>query len=99
MHEVIEPFDLMAEIAELEAQNISFANRLFIDERAGVVLPLHKDLDAGSENSSGAHKIGLRSGVLADLFRYGRQSRNTLGRFTISGVASQQATTYIAIIK
>ncbi len=55
---VIEPFDLMAEIAELEAQNISFAGRLFIDERAGVVLPLHKDLDAGSENSSGAHKIG-----------------------------------------
>ncbi len=55
---VVDPFDLRSEIESLVSQGIDFDGRLFIDERAGLVLPLHKQLDSSREQSLGANKIG-----------------------------------------
>jgi adenylosuccinate synthase len=61
---VIDVFDLLEEISALQKQGISFENRLLIDLRASVVLPLHKDLDAANEDKSGKQKIGTtRRGI------------------------------------
>jgi len=55
---VIDVFDLLEEISGLERQGISFKDRLLLDLRTSVVLPLHKDLDASNEVKSGKQKIG-----------------------------------------
>lgn len=61
---VIDVFDLLAEIDDLTGKGVSFENRLLIDPRAGVVLPLHKELDAANEDKSGKNKIGTtRRGI------------------------------------
>lgn len=53
---VIDPQDLLKELQDLKAEGIDFEGRLFIDERAGIVLPLHKLLDNAYE--AGTSKIG-----------------------------------------
>ena len=55
---VIDPFGLQEEIQDLISQGVDFSGRLFIDERAGLVLPLHKKLDSSSEKALGKNKIG-----------------------------------------
>lgn len=55
---VIDPISLVSEIQELENSDIDFNQRLFIDERAGVVLPLHRELDTISEGMLKSGKIG-----------------------------------------
>ncbi len=55
---VIDPYGLREEMQTLQDQGIEFKDRLFIDVRAGLVLPLHKDLDGSSEKALGASKIG-----------------------------------------
>lgn len=59
---VIDPLDLLAELEELKAMGINFEGRLMIDERAGIVLPLHRQLDNAYE--AGYSKIGTtRRGI------------------------------------
>lgn len=61
---VIDPYSLKAEIDALKALNINFTGRLFIDERAPLVLPLHRSLDCRSEDCLGEQKIGTtRRGI------------------------------------
>ncbi len=61
---VIDVFSLLAEIGELEDKGISFKDRLLIDPRATLVLPLHQELDASNEDKSGKNKIGTtRRGI------------------------------------
>ncbi|MFO7659792.1 MAG: adenylosuccinate synthase [Candidatus Cloacimonadaceae bacterium] len=61
---VIDVFDLLSEIEDLEKKGISFKDRLLIDPRVTVVLPLHKELDAANEDKSGKNKIGTtRRGI------------------------------------
>ncbi|MDP3113845.1 MAG: adenylosuccinate synthase [Candidatus Cloacimonadaceae bacterium] len=55
---VIDPYSLKEEIESLEKLGLSFKGRLYIDERAGLVLPLHKKLDNKQESGLGAGKIG-----------------------------------------
>jgi adenylosuccinate synthase len=55
---VIDPPALIEEINMLEAGGIKLAGRLSIDKRAGLVIPLHKELDAQSEGRLGKGKIG-----------------------------------------
>jgi adenylosuccinate synthase len=55
---VVDPFALKDEILSLMKLGIRFEDRLFIDERAGMVLPLHIGLDAGREKQLGDKKIG-----------------------------------------
>jgi len=55
---VIDPVQLESEIKTLAEQSITLAGRLFIDERASVVLPIHKQLDKHNEALQGENSIG-----------------------------------------
>jgi len=55
---VIDPSLLLEEINMLEKRNIKVAKRLFISERAHLVFPYHKQIDALSETNLGSGKIG-----------------------------------------
>jgi len=56
---VIDPIGLVQEIERIEAQGIAITpNKLLISDRAHVVLPLHKELDAAREAALGDQKIG-----------------------------------------
>ena len=61
---VIDPFQLVSEIGELEKSGIRFEERFFIDPRANVVLPLHRLLDGQAENNELQTTIGTtRKGI------------------------------------
>lgn len=56
---VIDPVGLCQEIVRTEGQGVSITpEKLLISDRAHVVLPLHKELDAAREAALGEHKIG-----------------------------------------
>jgi adenylosuccinate synthase len=55
---VIDPFQIIDEINDLKTKGISFENRFFIDPRAQIVLPLHKELDGKSESNKKQIRIG-----------------------------------------
>ncbi|HVF59855.1 MAG TPA: adenylosuccinate synthase [Thermoanaerobaculia bacterium] len=80
---VIAPDALLAELARLYEAGVRFDGRLFVSNRAHVLLPLHATLDQAREGARGQTKIGTtargigpayeskvsRSGVrMADLF-------------------------------
>jgi adenylosuccinate synthase len=61
---VIDVFDLLKEIDELGKKGIDFKDRLLIDLRVSLVLPLHRELDGINEEKSGKNKIGTtRQGI------------------------------------
>ncbi|MDZ4198986.1 MAG: adenylosuccinate synthase [Kiritimatiellia bacterium] len=56
---VVDPLALVREIRELERAGISTKGRLFLSDRAHLVLPFHRALDAAREaNSAAGRKIG-----------------------------------------
>ena len=55
---VIDPIQLEVEMDSLIKKSVNFEGRFFIDERATVVLPIHKFLDEKNEELSGTNKIG-----------------------------------------
>ncbi len=56
---VVDPGGLVKEIESVEAQGITISSqKLLISDRAHVVLPFHKELDAAREISLGDQKIG-----------------------------------------
>jgi len=56
---VLDPIGLVSEISRIESQGISITpEKLLISDRAHVVLPFHKELDAAREISLGDQKIG-----------------------------------------
>ncbi len=56
---VVDPIGLCLEIERIEAQGITIgAEKLLISDRAHVVLPFHKELDAARELALGDQKIG-----------------------------------------
>ncbi len=55
---VIDPLNLVKEIRGLESGGLDFDGRLMIDEKAGVVLPLHQKLDKRNEELLKGAKIG-----------------------------------------
>ncbi|MBK1825405.1 adenylosuccinate synthase [Haloferula rosea] len=56
---VLDPVGLVAEIEKVEAQGVKIpAEKLLISDRAHVVLPLHKELDAAREAALGDRRIG-----------------------------------------
>lgn len=80
---VIDIVAMNEEIEKLKQQGVSFRGRFFIDPRAQIVLPIHRELDAGKEetrkNKIGTTKRGIgpcyadaisRVGIrFGDLFR------------------------------
>jgi len=55
---VVDPFALRDDILALQDAGISFEGRLYVDERAAMVLPIHKQLDQSQETALGKGKIG-----------------------------------------
>ena len=58
---VIDPVALFSEIETLAAQGIEVGDRLLISDRAHVILPYHRDLEALSEARRGEQRIGTTS--------------------------------------
>jgi len=55
---VIDPITFMKELDKLDEANIPYRERLFIANKAHLILPTHRLLDAASEASKGKAKIG-----------------------------------------
>ncbi len=55
---VIDPKGLVEEIDRLTEAGIDISGRLFISDRAHIVMPYHKILDEAAEKQAGAEKIG-----------------------------------------
>lgn len=55
---VINPFQLISELEDIQKQNIDVGDRLFISSQAHITLPLHKFLDGLSEKKSKKQAIG-----------------------------------------
>jgi adenylosuccinate synthase len=56
---VLDPIGLVSEIERIEGQGIAITpEKLLISDRAHIVLPLHKELDAAREIALGSAKIG-----------------------------------------
>ncbi len=55
---VVDPIALCAELDELKAGGCDPTRRLFVSDRAHLVLPCHKALDAAAEKSKGDAKVG-----------------------------------------
>ncbi|MYD71988.1 MAG: adenylosuccinate synthase [Acidobacteria bacterium] len=58
---VVDPTALFAEIDELHGRGIDTDGRLLVSNRAHVILPYHRHLEAASEDRLGAHRIGTTS--------------------------------------
>ena len=58
---VIDPQALFAEVDELRRHDIDVENRLFVSDKAHLILPYHRDLDLLSEARRGERKIGTTS--------------------------------------
>ena len=55
---VVDPMQLVEEMQGLEAAGFRLGGRLFVSQRAHVVLPYHKELDALAEDERGGEKLG-----------------------------------------
>ena len=58
---VVDPHALFAEIAELETEGIDVSGRLFVSDKAHVILPYHRDLELMAEARRGDRRIGTTS--------------------------------------
>jgi adenylosuccinate synthase len=58
---VVDPTALFAEIDELAGAGIDVTGRLFVSDKAHLILPYHRDLDLLSEARRGERKIGTTS--------------------------------------
>jgi len=55
---VIDPAVFMQEVKFVQSKGINLENRLFISDRAHLILPYHRRLDAAAETAQGKDKIG-----------------------------------------
>ena len=58
---VVDPDALFAELDELRGEGIEPEGRLFVSDRAHVILPYHRDREQASEARRGDHRIGTTS--------------------------------------
>jgi adenylosuccinate synthase len=58
---VVDPQALFSELDELTRNGIDVRNRLFVSDKAHLILPYHRDLDLLSEARRGERKIGTTS--------------------------------------
>jgi adenylosuccinate synthase len=66
---VIDPTALMAEIDELKTRGISVDGRLFISQKAHLVMPYHKLLDEAAEKHKGKKSIGTTGRGIGPAYR------------------------------
>lgn len=58
---VVDPEALTREMSLLESAGVSLAGRLFVSQRAHVILPYHRMIELAAENAPGRVKIGTTS--------------------------------------
>ncbi len=58
---VVDPLALFRELDELDSLGIDTTNRVLVSERAHVILPYHRDLEAAAEAARGDRRIGTTS--------------------------------------
>ena len=58
---VVDPLALFAELDELQREGIEADGRLFISERAHLILPYHRDIEQAAEAGRGEQRIGTTS--------------------------------------
>ena len=58
---VVDPQALFAEVHELQRAGVSVDGRLFVSDKAHLILPYHRDLDLLSEARRGERRIGTTS--------------------------------------
>ena len=58
---VVDPQALFAELDELQREGIEADGRLFISERAHLILPYHRDIEQAAEARRGEQRIGTTS--------------------------------------
>ena len=58
---VVDPAALFAEISNLEKEGIDVAGRLFVSNRAHLILPYHRELELMAEARRGERRIGTTS--------------------------------------
>jgi adenylosuccinate synthase len=58
---VVDPHALFAEVDELKALGIDVTGRLFVSDKAHLILPYHRELDVLAEARRGERKIGTTS--------------------------------------
>lgn len=58
---VVDPEALFEEIDSLEAQGVATLGRLWVSERAHLILPYHHGIELGAEQRRGADRIGTTS--------------------------------------
>ncbi len=66
---VMDPTALMEEIAELREQGVEVDGRLFISQKAHLVMPYHKLLDQASEKHKGKNSIGTTGRGIGPAYR------------------------------
>jgi adenylosuccinate synthase len=69
---VLDPDQLFTELDQLAAKGIDPSNRLFVSDRAHLVLPYHKQLDRASERSQNIGTTGRGIGPTYE-DKYGRR--------------------------
>src|SRR5213082_1270935 len=65
---VVDPHALFAELDELVRNGIPVDRRLFVSDKAHLILPYHRDLDLLSEARRGERKIGTTSRVIGPAY-------------------------------
>ncbi|MBI4446177.1 MAG: adenylosuccinate synthase [Acidobacteria bacterium] len=55
---VLDPFAFQEELKTLQNSGISIQNRVFVSNRAHLIMPYHRAIDAAEEQRRGAEKIG-----------------------------------------
>ncbi|MEZ4910017.1 MAG: adenylosuccinate synthase [Saprospiraceae bacterium] len=55
---VLDPITLVKELSMLDSSGIKFRDRLYVSNKAHLIIPTHRYLDLASENAKGASKIG-----------------------------------------
>lgn len=66
---VVDPSALMNEIAELKKRGIDTDGRLFISQKAHIVMPYHKLLDEAAEKYKGKNSIGTTGRGIGPAYR------------------------------
>lgn len=60
---------LFRELSQLEENGVDYSNRLFISDRAHVVLDIHQQMDSAQEMELGAKKIGTTGKGIGPAYR------------------------------
>ena len=66
---VLDPTALLSEINELKERGISVDGRLFISQKAHLVMPYHKRLDQAHEKNKGSKSIGTTGRGIGPAYR------------------------------